>query len=144
MKQFANSWDSPFLFYAPKVIASLIFVTIGFVPDSWTTPMVVVGFVALALEIVLDILRYRHRVANEVEEEYERDEEYQVQEISAMCEEEGVKPNSNAQKEPESKWKKIERWGEMVDKFDDYAYWGSLLVIVICLFCVKWIIPLLK
>ena len=38
MKHQTNSWDSTILFYAPKIIATLIFVTITFVPDSWTTP----------------------------------------------------------------------------------------------------------
>lgn len=144
MKHQTNSWDSTFLFYAPKIIATLIFVTITFVPDSWTTPMVVVGFVAMALEIVLDILRYRHRVANEVEEENECDEEYQVHEMGETCEEKGVKPNCDTQEEPESRWAKIEKWGEVVDKYDDAVHWIWLVVGAICVLCATWIGPLLK
>ncbi len=150
MKHQTNSWDSTFLFYVPKIIATLIFVTITFVPDSWTTPnswttpMVVVGFVALALAAVLDILRYRHRVANEVEEENECDEEYQVQQMGETCEEQGVKPNCDTQEEPESRWAKIEKWGEVVDKYNDAVYWIWLVVVAICVLCATWIVPLLK
>lgn len=144
MKHQTNSWDSVALFWVPKIVSCACFLSISFVPESWTTPMVVVGFVALALAVVLDILRYRHRVANEVDEENECDEEYQVQQMGETCEEKGVKPNCDTQEEPESRWAKIEKWGEVVDKYDDYVHWVWLLVVAICVLCATWIGPLLK
>jgi len=130
MDQLANKWDSAFLFFVPKIVATAIFVSISFTPDSWTTPMIVVGFTALAIEVVLDILRYRHLFAKQDEEEVE-----QVVEDT---------PPHDQAKKTMSKWEKIEKWYKPIDDVNTYIYVASLVVAVIFILCTKFVLPWFK
>ncbi|MBO5187662.1 MAG: hypothetical protein J6B59_00025 [Alistipes sp.] len=130
MTHATNKWDSAFLFYAPKFVTLAIFVSISFTPDSWTTPMIVVGFTALAIEVVLDILRYRHLFAKQDEEEVE-----QVVEDT---------PSHDQAKKTMSKWEKIEKWYEPIENIDTYVYFASLVVVIIFILCTKFVLPWFK
>ena len=130
MTHATNKWDSAFLFYAPKFVTLAIFVSISFTPDSWTTPMIVVGFTALAIEVVLDILRYRHLFAKQDEEEVE-----QVVEDT---------PSHDQAKKTMSKWEKIEKWYEPIENIDTDVYFASLVVVIIFILCTKFVLPWFK
>lgn len=131
MAQFTHKWDSAFLFFVPKIVATAIFVSISFTPDSWTTPMIVVGFTALAIEVVLDILRYRHLFAKQNKEEQEEQAE------------EDTPPHDQAKKTM-SKWEKIEKWYEPIENIATYVYFASLVVAVIFILCTKFVLPWFK
>jgi len=131
MAQFTHKWDSAFLFFVPKIVATAIFVSISFTPDSWTTPMIVVGFTALAIEVVLDILRYRHLFAKQNKEEQEEQAE------------EDTPPHDQAKKTM-SKWEKIEKWYKPIDDVNTYIYVASLVVVVIFILCTKFVLPWFK
>lgn len=130
MTHTTNKWDSAFLFFAPKIVATAIFVSISFTPDSWTTPMVIVGFTALAIEVVLDILRYRHIFAKQEEEEEEGEEK--------------DTPSHDQTEKSMSKWEKIEKWYKPIEDIDTYVYFASLVVAVIFVLCAKFVLPWFK
>lgn len=144
MKHFANSWDSVALFCVPKIVSCACFLSISFVPESWTTPMVVVGFIALAFELVLDILRYRHSDTKEAEDGDICDGECMEQEMNENNAEKEVKQNRDTQKEPESKWDRIGKWYDAIDEFEEYGWIVSIVVTGIFLFCAKCIAAWLK
>jgi hypothetical protein len=130
MKKLTNKWDSAFLFFAPKIVATAIFVSISFTPDSWTTPMVIVGFTALAIEAVLDILRYRHILANQEEEEEEGEEK--------------DTPSHDQVEKPMSKWEKIIKLGEVADAVEGYTFLAWMVGALIFIFCVYFVLPWFK
>ena len=145
MTHATNKWDSAFLFYAPKIIAIAIFFLLDFTPESWNTWLLIVGFVALAIEVVLDIVRFRHwwhKQTNTEEEEESEDEIcYQKEQDNT------VQPNTTDIPTPKSadeKWEKIEKWGDVVDKFDDYSMLAWIIGGVIFIFCVKFVLPWFK
>ena len=130
MAQFTHKWDSAFLFFVPKIVATAIFVSIFFTPDSWTTPMIVVGFTALAIEVVLDILRYRHLFAKHVEEEGEGEEK--------------DTPSHDQAEKPMSKWEKIIKLGEVADAVEGYTFLAWAVGALIFIFCVYFVLPWFK
>lgn len=130
MKKLTNKWDSAFLFYVPKFVALAIFVALNFTPDSWTTPMVIVGFAALAIGAVLDILRYRHIFAKQEEEEEEGEEK--------------DTPSHDQAKKSMSKWDKIIKWGEVADSVASYTFLAWAVGALIFIFCVYFVLPWFK
>ena len=93
--------------------------------------MIVVGFTALAIEVVLDILRYRHLFAKQNKEEQEEQAE------------EDTPPHDQAKKTM-SKWEKIEKWYKPIDDVNTYIYVASLVVVVIFILCTKFVLPWFK
>lgn len=132
MTHATNKWDSEFLFYVPKFVALAIFVALNFTPDSWTTPMAVVGFAALAIEVVLDILRYRHILAKQDEEE---------EEVEQVVED---TPSHDQVEKPMSKWEKIIKLGEVADAVEGYTFLAWMVGALIFIFCVYFVLPWFK
>ena len=134
MTHATNKWDSAILFYVPKFVALAIFVALNFTPDSWTTPMVIVGFTALAIEAVLDILRYRHIFAKQDEEEEEEEEEGEEKDT----------PSHDQAEKPMSKWEKIIKLGEVADAVVGYTFLAWTVGALIFIFCVYFVLPWFK
>ena len=94
--------------------------------------MLIVGFTALAIEVVLDILRYRHLIAKQDEEE---------EEVEQVVED---TPSHDQAEKPMSKWEKIEKWYKPIEDIDTYVYFASLVVAVIFVLCAKFVLPWFK
>ena len=85
--------------------------------------MLIVGFTALAIEVVLDILRYRHLFAKQEEEE-EKDT-----------------PSHDQAEKPMSKWEKIIKLGEVADAVEGYTFLAWTVGALIFIFCVYFVLP---
>lgn len=92
--------------------------------------MVIVGFAALAIEVVLDILRYRHLFAKQEEEEEEGEEK--------------DTPSHDQAEKPMSKWEKIIKLGEVADAVEGYTFLAWAVGALIFIFCVYFVLPWFK
>lgn len=94
--------------------------------------MVIVGFTALAIEVVLDILRYRHILAKQDEEE---------EEVEQVVED---TPSHDQAEKPMSKWDKIIKLGEVADAVEGYTFLAWIVGGLIFIFCVYFVLPWFK